>query len=114
MTNLVAALGWTLVRILLYGTAQRAVAAGDGAAADRCALEAIRLAQRSIMMRTTLRPLEIDDGDRVLQVARGAIVATMVPLTNIDAADSFATWDPDRWLGRERSGPEGGGCGRLA
>lgn len=107
MTNLVAALGWTLVRVLHDPTSLRAIATGDAATADRCALEAIRLGQRSIMMRTALRPLELDDGTRTCQVDRGTIVATMVPVTNVDAEPSLSQWSPDRWRDRLRSGPEG-------
>jgi len=107
MTNLVAALGWTLVRVLLDDTSREAFESGDAAAADRCALEAIRLGQRSIMMRTALSDLNVDDGDTVRRVGRGTIVATMVPLTNLDAAASLGEWDPARWTGRERTGPEG-------
>lgn len=107
MTNLVAALGWTIVRVLADGESAAAVVAGDAAAVDRCALEAIRLGQRSIMMRTALRPLVLDDGVSVRSVGRGTIVATMVPLTNVDAEPSLAYWRPDRWIGRTRSGPDG-------
>ena len=45
MTNLVAALGWTMVRVLHDGTSAEAVAAGDVATVNRRALESIRPAQ---------------------------------------------------------------------
>ena len=83
MTNLVAALAWTIVRVLLDERATTEARAGDRAAIDRCSLEAIRLAQRSIMMRTALRDVELDDGETVRNVARGTIIATMLPVTNL-------------------------------
>jgi len=112
MTNLVAALGWTLVRILDDPSSVEMVRSGDAAAIDRCALEAIRLGQRSIMMRTALRTVEIDDGTCVRTVERNTILATMVPITNTDPAATVAgapldQWSPDRWTGHLRSGPEG-------
>ena len=107
MTNLVAALGWTIVRTVLDPTALEAAASADGAAIERCTLEAIRLAQRSIMMRTALRRVEIDVGDRVLSVDRGAVIATMLPVTNLTAEPSLGDWRPDRWIGNVRRGPSG-------
>ncbi len=84
MTNLVAALGWAIVRVLLDDDALASVIAEDRPAIDACTLEAIRVGQRSIMMRTALRPVEVDDGEATHQVDRGTIIATMVPVTNPD------------------------------
>jgi len=52
---------------------------------QRCALESIRLAQRSIMMRALLSPVEVDDGTRTYRVEPDVVIATMLPLTNTSA-----------------------------
>ena len=62
MTNLFAALGWTLALVLLHPEAHERVAAGDDALLERCVQEAIRIGQRSIMMRTVLAACEVRAG----------------------------------------------------
>jgi cytochrome P450 len=101
MTNLFAALGWTLALVLLHADVRSGIEAGDDALLERCALEATRLGQRSIMMRSVLAPWTIPAGDVRYEVEPGAIVATMVPLTNTTAAPGLDTFDPDRWAGRK-------------
>jgi cytochrome P450 len=64
-------------------------------------LEATRIGQRSIMMRTVLAPWAIPDGSTTWHVEPGVIVATMVPLTNPTAAPGLESFDPDRWDGRK-------------
>ncbi len=53
------------------------------------------------MMRSVLAPWTIPDGARSYAVEPGAIVATMVPLTNTTAAPGLDGFDPDRWVGRK-------------
>jgi cytochrome P450 len=121
MTNLFAALGWTLCLVLLdpavcarVGAIARGgtSAALDGAAhasatantdrayLDRCALEAVRIGQRSIMLRSVLKPCALDDGAATYRVEPGVLLATMLPLTNTTALPGLAGFDPDRWDGR--------------
>jgi cytochrome P450 len=101
MTNLFAALGWTLALVLLHPGVRDRLATGDDATLmERCALEAVRIGQRSIMMRSVLQPCEIGDGATTYAVGRGVVLATMVPLTNGTALPGFETFDPDRWSGR--------------
>jgi cytochrome P450 len=101
MTNLFAALGWTLALVLLHPDVRARLEAGtDPALMDRVALEAVRLGQRSIMMRAVLAPCDVYDGDTVYRLERGVVLATMVPLTNTGAAPGLDTFDPDRWAGR--------------
>ena len=100
MTNLFAALGWTLGLLLLHPDAKVRVEVGDSAFLERCELEAIRLGQRSIMMRSVLTPCSITAGNVEHPLDPGMIVATMVPLTNRTAAPGLDTYDPDRWDGR--------------
>jgi cytochrome P450 len=101
MTNLFAALGWTLGLVLLHPDVRARLEAGaDPSLMDRTALEAIRLGQRSIMMRTVLAPCELRDGGTTYRVEPGVVLATMVPLTNTTAAPGLDGFDPDRWSGR--------------
>jgi cytochrome P450 len=100
MSNLFAALGWTLVDLLAHGDAAAAVTTGDAGLAERCALESTRLAQRSIMLRYVLAPVEVHDEDTTFQVSPGATIATLLPLLNTSAAPGLERYDPDRWKGR--------------
>jgi cytochrome P450 len=97
MSNLFAALGWMLVDLLERPHLLDRIRAGDRDLAERCALESTRLAQRSIMMRSVLTPVEVADEDTVYHVAPGAVVATFLPLTNTSAARGLDGYDPDRW-----------------
>lgn len=90
LTNLVAAIGWTIVRGVLDG--DDSIRDSDRASLDRRSLVAIEAAQRSIMMRTALRPIEVDDGEQVHTVERGTIVATMVPITNAEGGPWTTTF----------------------
>lgn len=100
MTNLFAALGWTIALVLLHPEVKARLAHDDGAFLERCVLESIRLGQRSIMMRTVLEPCDITDGATTYRVERGVVIATMVPLTNTTAMPGLEGFDPDRWAGR--------------
>jgi cytochrome P450 len=100
MSNLFAALGWALVDLIDHPAAATQVVAGDRNWAEACALESIRLAQRSIMARYVLAPISLNVGDAVYEVAPGATVATLLPLTNTSSAPGLEVWDPTRWKGR--------------
>jgi cytochrome P450 len=97
MSNLMAALGWALVDLLEHPNEHKRVASGDSEFAQRCALESTRLAQRSIMSRAVLAPVDLDTGDVVYRVPPGWTIATLLPLLNTSAAPGLQTWDPDRW-----------------
>ncbi len=97
MSNLASALGWALVDLIEHPeTAARVVAAEEGLA-DQCALESTRLAQRSIMGRTVMAPVEFDDGTTTYSVGPGATIATLLPLTNTTSAPGLENWQPGRW-----------------
>ncbi len=70
---------------------------GDGELAQRCALESTRLAQRSIMSRSVLVPVDLDTGDVTYRVPAGWTIATLLPLLNTSVAPGLDRWDPDRW-----------------
>jgi cytochrome P450 len=96
MSNLAAALGWALVDLLEHPEHLTRVVA-DADLAQRCALESTRLAQRSIMARTVLSPVNLDTGDVSYQVPAGWTIATLLPLLNTSVAPGLEHWDPDRW-----------------
>ncbi len=98
MSNLAAALGWTMVDLLEHPAVIDRVLDDDDLA-RRCALESTRLAQRSIMSRTVLAPVRLDVGDAVYDVPPGWTIATLLPLLNTTTAPGLDTWDPDRWTG---------------
>ena len=99
MSNLFAAVGWAIVHLVGHRDLVERVRAGDRDLAERCALESVRLAQRSIMLREVLQPttLSIDGVDHELAV--GDTLATLLPLTNTEAP-GYEDFEPDRWKGR--------------
>ena len=97
MSNLMAALGWAFVDLLEHPTALAASPTGDSDLAQRCALESTRMAQRSIMSRAVLAPVDFDTGDMSYRVPAGWTIATLLPLLNTSAAPGLEHWDPDRW-----------------
>ena len=97
MSNLMAALGWAFVDLIEHPTHLRRVADGDRELAQRCALESTRLAQRSIMSRAVMSPVDLDTGDVRYRVPAGWTIATLLPLLNTSAAPGLDRWDPDRW-----------------
>lgn len=97
MSNLMAALGWAMVDILEHPAELDAMVGGDAELAQRCALESTRMAQRSIMSRTVLTPVDLETGDVTYRVPAGWTIATLLPLLNTSAAPGLDTWDPSRW-----------------
>jgi cytochrome P450 len=97
MSNLMAALGWAFVDLLEHPAHLDRVAHGDIDLARKCALESTRMAQRSIMSRAVLAPVEFDTGDVSYRVPAGWTIATLLPLLNTSAAPGLERWDPDRW-----------------
>ena len=104
MSNLFAAIGWTLVHLLQRPAALARVVAGDDAFLHCAAQESIRLAQRSIMLRAALTTVQVDDGTRTYRVEPDIVLATMLPLTNTSAAPGLERYDPERWIGRRLRG----------
>ena len=86
MTNLFAALGWTLAQLALHPAVLARVVAGEAQLLERCALESTRIGQCSVMLRTVMQEVEIDDGHTRYTLEPGVTVATMLALTNTTAA----------------------------
>jgi cytochrome P450 len=100
MTNLFAALGWTLAQLALHPEILARVAAGDAALLERCALESTRMGQCSVILRTVMNDIDFHDGNTQYRLARGMTLGTMLALTNTTAAPGLDCYDPDRWEGR--------------
>jgi cytochrome P450 len=97
MSNLMAALGWAIVDLLEHPPELKRVAEGDDVFARSCALESTRLAQRSIMSRAVLTPIDLNTGDVTYRVPAGWTIATLLPLLNTSVAPGLETWNPGRW-----------------
>ncbi len=100
MSNLFAAVGWSIVDLVQHPKLVARVRAGDADLATRCALESIRMAQRSIMLREVLQPTSIEVDGVVHTLEPGMTLATLLPLTNTTAAAGLDSFDPDHWRGR--------------
>jgi cytochrome P450 len=97
MSNLFAALGWAIVDLLEHPAERDRIVGRDSERAEQCVLESTRLAQRSIMSRYVLQPVQLATGDAVLEVEPGVTIATLLPLTNSTAGPGLDRWDPDHW-----------------
>ena len=97
MSNLFAALGWTVGHLLLHPHIADQIRAGDRALAERCALESTRIAQRSLMSRAVLRDVDFETDRGPSRVAKGDSIATVLALTNTTAGPGLDAYDPSRW-----------------
>jgi cytochrome P450 len=103
LSNLYAAMGWTLVNLLL--SPPHLAAAEDehaGPFVEQCAEESIRLAQRSITLRKVMRECSIDDGAVQHRVSPGVFIATMLSVTNSDGV-GLDRFDPGHYAREGRS-----------
>jgi cytochrome P450 len=105
MSNLFAAVGWHLIDLIEHPDDAAKVRAEDAAVTEACALESIRMAQRSIMARYTLTPNSLDLEHGTVEIPAGMTVATLLPLTNRSAAAGLDHWDPERWHRRRLRTP---------
>ena len=104
MSNLFAALGWYLVDLITHPDEGARIRSGDLRLAEACALESIRMAQRSIVSRFVVEPVTLEVGDARYEVSSGVTVATLLPLTNKSAAPGLDTWDAGHWSRRRLAG----------
>lgn len=100
MSNLFAAVGWAVIDMAEHPAVCAAVRDGDRELAERAALESIRIAQRSIMLREVLQPTTLTVDGVAYELQPGVQVATLLPLTNTTAAEGLDRFDPGRWRGR--------------
>lgn len=100
-SNLYAALAWTFVNVVLRPELVAQVRAGDDALLERCASESIRLAQRSITLRSVMHPLDLTDERGTYRLDTGVLLTTMLSVNNTTAAPGLETFDPSHYDGRK-------------
>ncbi len=101
LSNLYAALSWTVINLLQRPELLSRVKAGDDVLLEQCANESIRMSQRSITLRQVLKPVEVHDGTRTYRAEPGSFITTMLSVTNTTAAPSLAAFDPAHYNGRK-------------
>ncbi|MFM7785936.1 MAG: cytochrome P450, partial [Gammaproteobacteria bacterium] len=120
LSNLYAAIAWTIGELLLRPPLRDALTAEASAARtqfgegfrlslaaletlqrhDEVFMESTRIAQRSLTLRKVLREIDFDAGDAVYRVQPGVYIATMLSVTNTQTAE-LARFDPAHYRGRE-------------
>ena len=100
MSNLFAALGWYLVDLIAHPAAGERIRSGDMRFAESCAMESIRMAQRSIVSRFVVEGVTLDVGGTRHEVSSGVTIATLLPLTNTSSGPGLDAWDPGHWSRR--------------
>ena len=78
------------LREAMHEDERAAIVAGDTALAERCSLESTRLAQRSIMARSVLSPIELDVGGTTYAVPAGAALTAHEALVARLARDGLS------------------------
>lgn len=101
LSNLYAALSWTLVNLLQRPTLLADVLAGDDVLLEQCANESIRMAQRSITLRQVLRPVDVYDGTQTYRAEPGTFITTMLSVLNTTVDPSLRVFDPSHYNGRK-------------
>lgn len=119
LSNLYAALGWTVVNLQSHPDSLRRLhdeldrtradygdefwtrqAALDSMQfCEQLLMESVRIAQRSLTLRKVMREMEFAVEDQVYTLAPGVYIATMLSVTNIDGPE-LARFDPDHYTGR--------------
>jgi cytochrome P450 len=94
LANLYAALGWTLVNLLLRPERLEEVRrATEPTLLEQCAHESIRIAQRSITLRKVVQPCSVDVGSASYALRPGVFLATMLSVNN-SAFPGLEGFDP--------------------
>jgi len=119
LSNLYAALAWSLINLVQHPDAQQRLGAeitatrnrfGDNFYRSQAALdsmrfceqllmESVRLAQRSITLRKVMKELRFDCGSETYTLQPGVYVTTMLSVTNTQTPE-LARFDPDHYQGR--------------
>ncbi len=97
-SNLFAAMAWTLVFALRHPAVIDQIRADDSVL-DSFSHEAIRMTQRSIVMRRVVSPVEIADERATYRVEPGTLITTMLSVTNQSAAEGLDHFDEKNYRG---------------
>ena len=103
LSNLYAALSWTLINLLQRPALLDQVRAGSSEAdtlLEQCANESIRMAQRSITLRQVLKPVDVFDGRETYRAEPGSFITTMLSVLNTTVAPGLETFDPTHYVQR--------------
>jgi len=98
-SNLFAAMAWTLVYAFRDPSLIERLRQGDDSGLDSFSHEAIRMSQRSIVLRRVVSPIELSDERQTYRLAPGTLVATMLSVTNRSAAPGLDQFDPRNYRG---------------
>jgi cytochrome P450 len=119
LSNLYAALAWSLVNLVQHPQAQQRLEAEIAATRTRFGedfrrsqvaldsmrfceqvlMESIRLAQRSITLRKVMKEIQFDCGSQIYAIQPGVYIATMLSVINTQTPE-LARFDPDHYQGR--------------
>ncbi len=99
-SNLFAAMAWTLVYALEQPWIVEEIRRGDLSRMDAFSHEAIRMSQRSIVLRRVVSPIEISDEHQTYKLAPETLVATMLSVTNRTAAPGLDHFDANNYSGQ--------------
>jgi cytochrome P450 len=98
-SNLFAAMAWTLVYALRDPSLVEQIRQGNDSGLDSFSHEAIRMSQRSIVLRRVVSPIELSDERHTYRLAPGTLVATMLSVTNRSAAPGLDHFDSHNYRG---------------
>ena len=98
-SNLFAAMAWTLIYALQHPTIVDQIRAEGDSVLDSFSHEAIRMSQRSIVLRRVVSPVEIADEQVTYRVEPGTLIATMLSVTNRSAAKGLDEFNEKNYRG---------------
>jgi cytochrome P450 len=98
-SNLFAAMAWTLIFAIRHSAIVDQLRADGDSVLDSFSHEAIRMSQRSIVLRRVVRPIEIADEQATYRVEPGTLIATMLSVTNQSAAEGLDEFNEKNYRG---------------
>ena len=98
-SNLFAGMAWTLIYALQHPTIVDQIRSEGDSVLDSFSHEAIRMSQRSIVLRRVVSPVEIADEQRTYRVEPGTLIATMLSVTNRSAAKGLDEFNEKNYRG---------------
>jgi cytochrome P450/putative sterol carrier protein len=98
-SNLFAAMAWTLIYALQHPTIVDQIRSEGDSVLDSFSHEAIRMSQRSIVLRRVVSPVDIADEQVTYRVEPGTLIATMLSVTNQSAANGLDEFNEKNYRG---------------
>ncbi len=120
LSNLYAALAWSLINLKQHPDTQQRLEAEIAVTrarfgenfhesqealdsmrfCEQLLMESVRLAQRSITLRKVMKEIQFDCGNTVYTIQPGVYITTMLSVINTQTPE-LARFDPDHYLGRK-------------